>query len=221
VTTGTNCPWTASTNSGSWSWIAITSGWSGTGSGTVNYSVLANNTGATRTGTLTIAGHTFTITQQPQQGACANIAANWSGTANYWGEEGEEVRIFFYLSQNGCNVSGTFQSPDSCPALCGFGAGGNITGTVSGNIFTFTILQDPLVDCDTCEFICYGTDHASLTIDGDRMYGIVQSEDCETGMFDDVEVNLTRSDSVYSINNLQEKRGIGKSSLFFPKGHNK
>ena len=64
VTAGTDCPWTASTNSGSWSWIGITSGWSGTGSGTVNYSVLANNTGSPRSGYLTIAGQTFTVTQQ-------------------------------------------------------------------------------------------------------------------------------------------------------------
>ena len=63
VTTGANCPWTASTNSGSWAWIAITSGWSGTGSGQVNYMVLPNNTGSSRSGYLTIAGQTFTITQ--------------------------------------------------------------------------------------------------------------------------------------------------------------
>jgi hypothetical protein len=63
VTVGSNCSWTASTNSGSWDWIGISSGWSGIGNGTVNYFVLANNTGNTRTGTLTIAGQTFTITQ--------------------------------------------------------------------------------------------------------------------------------------------------------------
>jgi hypothetical protein len=63
MTAGTGCSWTASTNSGSWDWIGINSGWSGVGNGTVNYFVLANNTGSTRTGTLTIAGQTFTITQ--------------------------------------------------------------------------------------------------------------------------------------------------------------
>src|SRR5206468_10609762 len=44
-------------------WSTITGGASGTGIGTVTYSV-ATNTGATaRTGTLTIAGQTVTITQ--------------------------------------------------------------------------------------------------------------------------------------------------------------
>ena len=71
VTPNANCSWTASTNTGSWAWIAITSGWNGTGSGTVNYMVLPNNTGSSRSGYLTIAGQTFTITQQAQQGACA------------------------------------------------------------------------------------------------------------------------------------------------------
>ncbi|MEN3334181.1 MAG: hypothetical protein V7641_3546 [Blastocatellia bacterium] len=64
VTTPTGCPWTATSND---SWITITSGSSGSGDGTVNYSVAANNTGAQRSGTLTIAGQTFTVTEA----ACA------------------------------------------------------------------------------------------------------------------------------------------------------
>ncbi len=63
VTMGSGCSWTASTNPASWDWIGISSGASGTGNGTVNYFVLANNTGSARTGTLTIAGQTFTIIQ--------------------------------------------------------------------------------------------------------------------------------------------------------------
>jgi hypothetical protein len=53
------CSWTAASNN---SWLTITSGASGTGSGTVNYS-FATNTAAARSGTLTIAGHTFTVNQ--------------------------------------------------------------------------------------------------------------------------------------------------------------
>ena len=44
------------------SWMTVTSGASGSGPGTVAFSVAAN-TGAARTGTLTIAGQTFTVTQ--------------------------------------------------------------------------------------------------------------------------------------------------------------
>ncbi|MFN0087471.1 MAG: BACON domain-containing protein, partial [Blastocatellia bacterium] len=59
VTTVAGCAWTAASND---AWLTITSGSSGTGNGTVNYSVGANP-GPSRTGTLTIAGQAFTVTQ--------------------------------------------------------------------------------------------------------------------------------------------------------------
>ena len=43
-------------------WIALVSGANGNGAGAVTFSVAAN-TGTARTGTLTIAGQTFTVTQ--------------------------------------------------------------------------------------------------------------------------------------------------------------
>ncbi|MCD6169583.1 MAG: hypothetical protein J7J76_03395, partial [Candidatus Latescibacteria bacterium] len=61
VTTESGCEWTAVSNAG---WITITSGSSGTGSGTVNYSVSENTGKRSRTGTMTIAGKTFTVTQE-------------------------------------------------------------------------------------------------------------------------------------------------------------
>jgi chitodextrinase len=61
VTAGTGCAWTATT--GGLGWITITSGASGSGNGTVSYSVAANSSASPRTGTLTIAGQTFTVSQ--------------------------------------------------------------------------------------------------------------------------------------------------------------
>ena len=52
------CTWSATSNA---SWIVVT-GATGNGIGSVNYTVQPN-TGAARTGTITIAGHTFTVTQ--------------------------------------------------------------------------------------------------------------------------------------------------------------
>lgn len=60
VSGGTACTWTASSNA---SWISVTSGASGSGSGTVSFSVAANSSSASRTGTLNIAGQTYTVTQ--------------------------------------------------------------------------------------------------------------------------------------------------------------
>jgi len=59
VTTESCCTWTATCIA---SWVTITSGSTGTGNGTVNYSVAANN-GSQRTGIITIAGQTFTVKQ--------------------------------------------------------------------------------------------------------------------------------------------------------------
>ena len=54
------CQWTASTGT---SWITITNGASGTGSGTVSYTIGANTTQSTRSGSLTIAGQALTVSQ--------------------------------------------------------------------------------------------------------------------------------------------------------------
>ena len=59
VSTTSGCAWSAGSNA---SWILISPGASGTGDGSVQY-VVSPNTGGARTGTLTIAGHTFTLAQ--------------------------------------------------------------------------------------------------------------------------------------------------------------
>ena len=59
VVTQPGCTWTATSNAG---FITITSGASGTGNGTVNYSVAANM-GESRSGTMIVAGRTFTVVQ--------------------------------------------------------------------------------------------------------------------------------------------------------------
>jgi hypothetical protein len=60
VDSGLLCPWTASTTA---SWIEITSGLLGTGSGSVQYQVDANSDTSPRTGTIRIAGFDFTVQQ--------------------------------------------------------------------------------------------------------------------------------------------------------------
>jgi hypothetical protein len=59
VSTADGCAWTASTAT---TWLAVTSGASGTGSGAVTFTAAANS-GPPRNGTITIAGQTFTVTQ--------------------------------------------------------------------------------------------------------------------------------------------------------------
>ena len=61
VTAGSTCAWTASSGS---SFVTISQGSSVTGNGTVQFAVAANSATADRSGTLTVAGTTLTITQR-------------------------------------------------------------------------------------------------------------------------------------------------------------
>jgi sugar lactone lactonase YvrE len=62
-----DCAWSATSNA---SWMAITSGSPGTGSGRVSYSAAANPAPGVRTGTLTIAGQTYTVSQEAPPPPC-------------------------------------------------------------------------------------------------------------------------------------------------------
>jgi uncharacterized protein (TIGR03437 family) len=64
VVTSSGCGWSAASNAG---FVAVTSATTGTGSSSVSYAVSANS-GPARTGTLTIAGHTFTVNQSAAGG---------------------------------------------------------------------------------------------------------------------------------------------------------
>ena len=72
VSASSGCAWTATSNA---AWITITSGSGGSGSGSVNYSVAENQGASSRTGTLTIAGQTFAVTQAGAVSLTASPAA--------------------------------------------------------------------------------------------------------------------------------------------------
>jgi hypothetical protein len=80
--TKAGCDWTAVSNS---SFITITSGASGFANGNVIYSITPNNTSNQRTGCITIAGQTFTVTQDGSTTTPKTIqfsAANYSVAEN-------------------------------------------------------------------------------------------------------------------------------------------
>jgi hypothetical protein len=68
VTAPGACNWTATSND---SWIAVLSVSTTNGSGAVTYSVAANTAASPRSGTITIAGQTFTVNQQGTAASCA------------------------------------------------------------------------------------------------------------------------------------------------------
>jgi uncharacterized repeat protein (TIGR02543 family) len=70
TTSRADCPWSASSSA---AWITITSGSSGTGDGTVNYTVAANDTGFSRNGTITVDGQTYTVTQSASSASASPV----------------------------------------------------------------------------------------------------------------------------------------------------
>ncbi|MBI4748442.1 MAG: choice-of-anchor D domain-containing protein [Acidobacteria bacterium] len=128
VTTGAGCSWSASSNV---SWITITSGFSGSGNGSVAYSV-SNNSSSSRTGTLIIAGRTFTLSQ----------------LAGASGENGCEVPVTISIEQtvtttlnSDCVYTNTHQNIDTYRFS---GSGGQtVTITMSSSAFdTYLYLLD-------------------------------------------------------------------------------
>jgi M6 family metalloprotease-like protein len=121
VTAGSGCSWTAASNAG---WISITSGASGSGNGTVGYSVQAN-AGGTRSATLTIAGQTLTVSQAGA--ACTYSISPTSGSAATSGGTGS----FNVTAGPGCAWTA---SSDSSWLHVTTGASGSGNGTVSYSV---------------------------------------------------------------------------------------
>jgi hypothetical protein len=71
VNTGNSCAWTATSSA---SFVTLTSGTSGTGPGTVSFSV-PENPGDTRVATLTVGGQSVVINQAPND----PLFGNWGG----------------------------------------------------------------------------------------------------------------------------------------------
>ena len=123
VITTAGCSWSAASNA---SWISITAGSSGTGNGTVSYSVAADS-GSSRTGTLTIAGRTYSVSQTGTTtgGGLAVATANLpAGTVN--------VAYSATLSATGGQPPYSWSTSGSLPAgLTLNGTSGVISGTPS------------------------------------------------------------------------------------------
>ncbi|MBP1634246.1 MAG: hypothetical protein H6Q10_820 [Acidobacteria bacterium] len=141
VTTTSGCSWTARSNV---SWITLNSA-GGTGNGTVIATVAANTTASTRTGTLTIAGRTFTVTQQG--GSCTYTLSASSASVAASGGSGS---VGVTASGAGCAwtatsgaawatvspASGSGSATVSYAAAANTGAARSAALTIAGRTFT-------------------------------------------------------------------------------------
>jgi len=123
VATQSGCAWTASAGT---SWMSITSGSSGTGNGTVAYSIVANAGTSSRSGALTIAGLPFNVTEAGVQTFTITASAETGGTISPTGS----ISV----------ASGTNQAfsiaPNSGYTIAGVTVDGSPVGTVSSYTFT-------------------------------------------------------------------------------------
>jgi hypothetical protein len=121
VTTSGGCAWTAASNA---SWITVTSG-GGTGNGTVNYTVAANTSTASRTGTLSVAGSTITVTQG---GITCTYAINPTSQSVVAAGGSQSATV---TAQSGC--AWTASESSSLVSITS-GANGSGNGTVSYSV---------------------------------------------------------------------------------------
>ncbi|MGO9954255.1 MAG: BACON domain-containing protein, partial [Dissulfurispiraceae bacterium] len=134
VTTQSGCQWSVADTL---SWVTITSGSAGTGSGTVQYKVSTNN-GTLRSGSMTVANQSFSITQNA---ACTySIELTSSTMLPYaqnapfiWPASGGNATIIV-ATQPGCSWSATsgqsWMTVTPAPAA---GGSGSVTYTLPKN----------------------------------------------------------------------------------------
>ena len=117
VSTGSACTWTATTSAG---WITILTGATGTSNGSVTYSV-QTNTGSARSGMMTVAGQSVTISQNAP---CTYGISPMNDTM----DKGGGTRTVSVTTQSGCTW--TAMSNASWITITS-GSGGTGNGTVS------------------------------------------------------------------------------------------
>jgi hypothetical protein len=150
VTTAVGCAWTGISNA---AWLTVTAGASGAGNGAVGFSVAAN-TGVARTGTLTIAGQVFTVSQAAVVVPCTYsispasqtvIALGGSGTVAVTTTSG----CAWTASSNAPWITVTSGAAGTGSGSVGFGVGINLLGARTGTLTiagqTFTVNQDAVL----------------------------------------------------------------------------
>lgn len=152
VFTADSCSWTTRSNA---SWITVTSAATQNGGGTATFTSAANPSGSPRTGTLTIAGRTFTVSQAggscayslsvrsttaPPTGVHGSVGMS-TGAGCAWDATSNASWISVSSSGSGAGTIGYAVSPNT--------SGRSRTGTVTAGGRTLTITQGPITPPST------------------------------------------------------------------------
>lgn len=143
VVAAAGCPFTASSNV---PWARITSGTPASGTGDVGYSVDQNTTGALRSGSLTIAGITFPVTQAAA--ACVVTLGTPGFSA---GEFGGASSFTYTTSVSTCTPAiQSFSSWVTVTSTTKVGANGTVNFSVAAN--TFSAARSAVIRVGDVEF---------------------------------------------------------------------
>lgn len=176
-------------------WITIVSGYdAGTGSGTVRYTFTDNNTGASRTGRIIIAGEEYTITQAARQlvrvdAEIQGVGGTVSGAGTY--DRGTQVSLRA-VAEDGCEFLGWTLPGGGTSAANQLAVTADVDKTIvarfrriplydvngemvrEGTVKTFTAPADQIDAAGTTKLVCIGTSaypafgrSFSLTVTGD------------------------------------------------------
>lgn len=181
VSTDARCPWTATSNA---DWITIGAGTNVTGPASVAFTIAANP-GTSRTGTLTIAGQTFTITQRGAQDCTFSLSPSAVNIALAGGSGTLSVSA-------GSRCAWTATSHASWITITG-GAGGTGNGSVSFQVAAST-----------------GPRTGTITI-ADQTFTVNQSNACDFVLTPAANPSVPSAGGTFSINVSPSDRGCAGS----------
>jgi len=124
------CPWTAGSSD---SWITVTAGSTGTGTGIVTYSVSANTAASGRTGTINVAGQTFTVIQEDTAPSMDTVQKAYIGYYQRPADPAGQIWWADYLATHGGSLAAiieAFANSDESRALYGEINSGNIAAVI-------------------------------------------------------------------------------------------
>ena len=117
------------------SWISVTSGASGNGSGTLLYTVAPNSTTVQRVGTMTIGGQAFQVTQEPT--ACS-VTVNTSSLGSPYAAGGGTGLVGVIANGSNCSWSAASDAPWAVLSTPGGSGNGSVGLTLQSNAASVT-----------------------------------------------------------------------------------
>ncbi|MDQ3712260.1 MAG: FG-GAP-like repeat-containing protein [Acidobacteriota bacterium] len=198
----TGCSYTVVSNA---SFITITSGSSGTGSGTVSYSITAN-TGSVRTGTITVGGQTFTITQAALPTLTINnvtlnegnnVITAFNFTVTLVGASSQTVTVNF------ATTNGTATAPDDYQS-----AAGSLSFAPGETIKTVTVLVIGDTEVEPNEtFTVNLSNPTNATISNGQGTGTILDDDACIYSISPTSINIPASGASINVISLMTQKG--------------